>query len=88
MTSRNAEERDQTQPNEDRTQGSIRTYNRWQLFYLDRLHRLYDLNKQADLGHLDEDQVRLLRRAIFFTLLDCEFVGVGEDAKQVISVDQ
>jgi hypothetical protein len=88
MNRRNTEEREQIQPNEDRKQqGSIQTYNRWQLFYLDRLHRLYDLNKEAELGNLDEDRVRILRRAIFFTLLDCEFVGVGEEARQIISVD-
>lgn len=67
--------------------GSIRTYDRWQLFYLDRLNRLFDLNKDAEAGLLDEEQVGLLRRAIFFTLLDCQLVGVGAEAQKVIAVE-
>lgn len=85
MSQRNTEQREHTQPNEDRRQGEIKTYDRWQLFYLDRLHRLFELNR--DEGALDEDEVRILRRAIFSTLLDCELVGVGEEAKKTISVD-
>ena len=85
MSQRNTEQREHTQPNEDRRQGEIKTYDRWQLFYLDRLHRLFELNQDA--GALDDDEVRLLRRAIFFTLLDCELVGVGEEAKKTIAVD-
>lgn len=64
----------------------IKTYDRWQLFFLDRLHRLSLLNKEAEQGHLSELQVSLLRRAIFSTLLDCDAVGVGEEARQLMSL--
>jgi hypothetical protein len=87
MSYSDTEWREPMQPNEEPRTGEIRTYDRWQLFYLDRLHRLYALNKDADAGLLDEEEVRILRRAIFSTLLDCEDVGVGDEARQAISVE-
>ncbi len=86
MNQRETEGLGQTPANEEPTQPQVKTYDRWQLFYLDRLHRLAALNKDADAGLLDEDEVRMLRRAIFQTLLDCEYVGVSEEAKTKITV--
>jgi hypothetical protein len=86
MNQRDIEERGPTPANDESTQPQVRTYDRWQLFYLDRLHRLASLNKDSDAGLLDEDEVRMLRRAIFHTLLDCEYVGVSEEAKTTITV--
>jgi hypothetical protein len=70
-------------PNEDRKQVSdVKTYNRSQLFFLDRLDRMYTQEEQAG-PDADEFQMKALRRAIFSTLLECEELGVGEEARSM-----
>ncbi len=69
----------------EQPQGSIRTYNRWQLFFLDRLHRLAELNRNATDGDLDKTESRALKRAVFSTLLDCDAAGVGEEARRMMA---
>ncbi len=87
MSQSNIDQREQIQHSDEATQGAVRTYDRWQLFYLDRLHRLVALSQDPD-SALDEEDSRILRRAVFSTLLDCELAGVGEEAKKVISVEK
>lgn len=87
MSQRNINQREEIQQPEESQQGEVRTYDRWQLFYLDRLHRLLRLS-QGPYSASDEEENRILRRAIFATLLDCELAGVGEEAKKVIAVEE
>lgn len=65
----------------------IRTYSRWQLFFLERLHRQLLVSAKLQAGELGEvepfEQVGL-NKAIFSTLLDCESAGIGADARRLI----
>ncbi|ACZ41573.1 hypothetical protein Tter_0656 [Thermobaculum terrenum ATCC BAA-798] len=67
-----------------RQQPKVKTYDRWQLFFLDRLHRLCLLREQIDSGNIEDYKVSALKRAIFSTLLDCDAAGVGEEARQML----
>ena len=88
MNSSDVEQRAQAPSNEGQNRSEVKTYNRWQLFMLDRLERLASLNKDAENGDLDELQTKMLRRAIFSTLLDCEQLRVGEEARKMISLPE
>lgn len=87
MSQSNTDQREQVQHPDESRQGAVKTYDRWQLFYLDRLHRLVALSQNPE-SALDEEDSRILRRAVFSTLLDCELAGVGEEAKKIISVEK
>ena len=88
MSHSNTEQRPVQQPAAEEDRAPVRTYSRWQLFFLERVRRLSDLNRQAELGELDESEVMMLRRAMFSTLLDCDAAGVGEEARRVLSPAQ
>lgn len=65
----------------------IRTYSRWQLFFLERLHRQLLVSRQLQAGTLGDvepfEQVAL-NKAIFSTLLDCDAAGIGSEARQLM----
>lgn len=85
MSHSDIEQRQIAQPGEGASQGPVRTYTRWQLFFLDRVERLAELNRQAERGELDELEFKVLRRATFSTLLDCDVVSVGDEARRMLS---
>ena len=66
-------------------QGGIRTYDRWQLFYLDRLHGLSALSRDIEAAGVEPFHEKALKRAVFSTLLDCDAAGVGDEARKIVS---
>ncbi len=86
MNHSETEQRRQAPKSERQAQGPVRTYDRWQLFFLDRLHRLSTLDRQvAGAVDVDEEHLKGLRRAIFSTLLDCDSAGVGDEARKIFA---
>lgn len=85
MAESETRQREQTQQVERAEQGAVRTYDRWQLFHLDRLHRLTELNRQVETGEAGDEHAKGLKRAIFSVLLDCDAAGVGEEARKIVS---
>lgn len=86
MNKSDIEQKLEQRAREKGSQGPVRTYNAWQLFFLDRLHRLSLLNKEAQEGNLNDFQVKLVRYGIFSTLLDCTAAGVEEEAHEIIEM--
>ncbi len=66
-------------------QGIVRTYTRWQLFFLERMHRLCRIRSELEQYDVEEFQTKALKRAIFSTMLDCEAAGVGDEAKRMMT---
>lgn len=51
-------------------------------FFLRRLRRLVALDRDPD---LTDQERRLVRKAIYSTYLDCRALGVGEEARALLS---
>ena len=84
MNQSEIQQANRTPHREEPQTGHVQTYDRWQLFFLDRLLHLASLNQQAIRGNLDETEVRLVRRAILSTLLDCDDRGVSAEARKIV----
>ncbi|HEX2988188.1 MAG TPA: hypothetical protein VHS06_08475 [Chloroflexota bacterium] len=70
-------------------QGRIKPYSEVQLFFLLRLERLLRVRREhAALSASNDWWAKLLSRAIYSTYCDCIELGVGEDARSLLSRDQ
>lgn len=70
-------------------QGRIKPYGEVQLFFLLRLERLLRVRREhAALSTANDWWAKLLSRAIYSTYCDCIELGVGEDARSLLSRDQ
>lgn len=70
---------------EEPKQGQVRTYTKWQMFFLDRLRHLVEVNRETAYREYDESREQALKRAMFSTLLDCDAAGVGEEARSIMA---
>lgn len=85
MNQSDTERKQSVQAKEGRQQGLVRTYSKWQLFFLDRMQRMAEVNRETENGAFEDFEVKILKRAMFSTLLDCDEAGVGEEARGLIS---
>lgn len=70
-------------------QGRIKPYSEVQLFFLLRLERLLRVRREhAVLSTSNDSWAKLLGRAIYSTYCDCIELGVGEDARSLLSRDK
>ena len=63
---------------------TVKTYNRWQLFFLDRMQRLIELEQELVPANHPSFEIVALRQAVFSTLLDCDKLGVGDEARMML----
>jgi len=76
---------DQSKPEEPKENSQVRTYTKWQLFYIERLRRMTDQRRRADETGAEEFELKALKRAMFSTLLDCDSVGLGDEARELLA---
>ncbi|HEX2922823.1 MAG TPA: hypothetical protein VHS06_05950 [Chloroflexota bacterium] len=70
-------------------QGRVKPYSEVQLFFLLRLERLLRVRREhAALSTSNDWWAKLLSKAIYSTYCDCIELGVGEDARSLLSRDQ
>ncbi|MBM3204292.1 hypothetical protein FJZ55_10370 [Candidatus Woesearchaeota archaeon] len=66
--------------------GSPRTYSAVQTFFLRRLERLVRVDRDLATSLSPDDwRLRLLRRSTYATYYECLELGLGEEARQVLS---
>jgi len=70
-------------------QSKIKPYSEVQLFFLLRLERLLRVRRDhAAISNSNDWWAKLLSKAIYSTYCDCIELGVGEDARSLLSRDQ
>jgi len=66
----------------EQQQGRIKSYSNLQLFFLLRLQRMLNVQREhTSQSNSDDWRARLLSKAIYSTYCDCIEQGVGEDAR-------
>ncbi|MCL4509063.1 MAG: hypothetical protein M1296_06020 [Chloroflexi bacterium] len=64
---------------------STGSYSSLQLFFLLRLSRLLRLKRQyAVMPHTEKYLLEMINKAMYSTFLDCNEIGVAEDARELI----
>ncbi|MDQ3856674.1 MAG: hypothetical protein M3281_09825 [Chloroflexota bacterium] len=85
MSYSKTEQREANVPQHDKPQSPVRTYDRWQLFFLERMQRMTEVSVQARHSGASDADLQALKWAIFSTLLDCDRLGVGDVAREFLA---
>jgi hypothetical protein len=67
----------------------VNGYSPLQLLFLLRLNRLLRLKRQyGTMPHTEKYLIEMLNKAMYSTFLDCQELGIGPDAREMIAKNQ